>query len=102
MKTKIIGRLLLPRLLLLSFQEREKRGIADCFKGLFEFLTPQILQIQRDRSRGRMLFCVCIMDVTSNSSNLFNNLLKSVTNFRILALFKFWSLVIMTICSRLR
>ena len=97
MKTEITGRLLLPRLLLLSFQEREKRGIADCFEGLFGFLTPQILRTQWDRSRGMTLFCVCIMDVTSNSSNLFTSLLKSVTNFRILALFKFWSVVVMTI-----
>ena len=33
------GRLLLFRLLLLSFQMRQKRGIADCFKGLFGALA---------------------------------------------------------------
>lgn len=77
MKTETSGRLLLSRLLLLSFQERQKREIADCFKGLFGVLTPQNSKTHREGSRGRVLFCVCIMDVTSNCS------LKPFQSFKI-------------------
>lgn len=54
--------------------EREKRGIADCVKGLFAVLIPQNRQELTGTDLREWCYSAfaCIMDVISNCSNIFS------------------------------